>query len=97
MGFRLGLDGEAEVAIDMELKRVSKELAKIRQTLSGYSFAIISQNLIFNPHRAIVYLEDLMVPIKYICILDTSLFSNLLYRTSFNVIIELGRHLESYH
>lgn len=68
LGSRLGLDGEAEVAIDGEKKRVSEELDKIRRILSGYDFAITSQNLIFNPCRAKVYLEDLAVPIKYICI-----------------------------
>jgi len=68
LGSRLGLDGEAEEAIDGEKKRVSEELAKIRQILSAYDFAITSQNLVFNPYRAKVYLEDLRVPLKYICI-----------------------------
>lgn len=165
VGSRLGLDGEAEVVIDVEKKRAAKDLAKIRRNLSGHSFAILSQNLIFNPHRMKVYLNDLMLPIKYICIdslvlnrlkvsqetrdmmmknmygifdemthvfqvlidpsaeelhkvskevdyvlgefitspihekvseipvLDMSLLCNLLYRTSFSVIVELGRHL----
>jgi len=165
VGAKLGLDGEVEDVIDEEKKRVVKELAKIRQILSGYDFAIISQNLIFNPYRAKVYLEDLTIPIKYICIdsrvlnrlkvskatrnvminnmnsmldeldydfqvvmdpsveelhniakkvdyvlgefitsqvyekvnniavLDMSLLCNLLYQTSFSIIVELGKHL----
>jgi nitrogenase molybdenum-cofactor synthesis protein NifE len=68
LGSKLGLDGEAEEVIDGEKKRVSEELARIRQILSAYDFAITSQNLVFNPYRAKVYLEDLRVPLKYICI-----------------------------
>jgi nitrogenase molybdenum-iron protein alpha/beta subunit len=165
IGTRMGLDGEAEAVIDEEKKRAEKELVKIRHALMGYSFAIVSQSLIFNPHRARVYIDDLMIPIKCICIdslvlnrlkvsqetrdmmiknmysifdemnldfqittdpsaqetykiskevdhvlgefitshvyernaeipvLDITMFSNMLYRTSFNVIIELGRYL----
>lgn len=68
IGSRLDRNGEAECMIDLEKKQAYGNIDKYLKAFRGQSFALSTAAFFFTPDIARIYIEDLNLSLKYICV-----------------------------
>lgn len=68
VGSRLDKDGEAEGMIDKEKMQALKYIDKYLRSFQDSKFGLSTQAFFFTPEFVRIYLEDLRLPLKYICV-----------------------------
>ncbi|MFA6373780.1 MAG: nitrogenase component 1 [Methanothrix sp.] len=88
VGSRLDRDGEAECMIDQEKKQAFVDIDNYLKAFRDQSFALSTQAFFFTPDIARIYIEDLQLPLRYICVNTQMLRSMNISEETIQLMIE---------